>query len=83
MPAKKAKNSHKELTIGEIRIERKADKSVIQVLAENKWKSACAISHRNSRHHRRLISEIFELAVENDWDIEAMQPQRNLLLDDE
>ena len=83
VPAKKAKNSHKELTIGEIRIERKADKSVIQVLAENMWKSACAISHRNSRHHRRLISDFFELAVESDWDIEAMQRQRTLLLDDE
>ena len=64
-------------------IERKADKSVIQVLGENKWKSACAISHRNSRHHRRLISDFFELAVENGWDIEAMQRQRTLLLDDE
>ena len=78
----KKMNNHKDLTIGTIRIEKKATKTIIQLCHEDRWRSVCAISTAASANHRRLIAEIFDLAVEQDWDEEAMLRQRALLLDE-
>ena len=71
------------LSIGEVRIEKKAHKTIIQLNQEDKWKSVCTVSETNSVNHRKVIAEIFKLAGEQDLDQEAMIRHRTRLLQEE
>ena len=74
---------HKTLSIGTIRLYKRTGKTVIQLRCEDKWKSICTVSGTTmTAEHRKVAAQIFDLAVQHDWDADAMERQRTLLLQD-
>ena len=68
------------ISMGTIRLGCYTEKSYIQLLDENRWRSVCYCGGGKCQNHQKIMREIFAKAVKDNLDEDAMRRERDILL---